>query len=739
MTDPTSVAPPAASRHRLRNGIRVVVGLGLGLLIAEGAFRFRDKGAFPHLNIYVEDADRGVRLRPGASERIRFSDNPVTSVRINDEGYRGPAWPAPSADEVIVVGDSQVFGLGVEENETFSSVLQTSLGGAAVVRNLGVPTYGPREYNSVVEESLGKRGAKTVVYVVNLANDLFEATRPNKDRHAVWDGWAVRKETAPSSVAKFPGRAFLYTESHAFFALRGALYDKAERSQDQGFASEGTWRDIGDAATTAETERIAAQNESARLALLRDTQIKYAADSADAIARAVDAKVIGESYKDLQDDYSEVNNVNTPGWVPKEAIFRAARLNPGDIVTARNGEEARDIRVNAEHIRRGAALRLALEKKVRAQAQQQHDAATTSLFEKRDTFEKNAAELRASVAPKITSHSPLTPVIRDLKAICDKHGARLMVVALPIDVQVSKAEWAKYGIDPIDMESTKILLEDIVNAARAVSADGFDATPALTAAEPGAFLDGDIHMTPKGHRALGDALAKALRAPKLAVPGEGLPAARTPPPQPAEWTANTEIAVRESDPAGCETKKVREWLGVFCRHKGGAKGVIVATGIEVLAGALPGEALLVAPVIPGQDLRATFAFERENRDFVVKVGQNVETAELGFTKPLPEASLGEGSGPSAEASAFCTCFTAQNAGKTCSAATTVPDADCARTYAKDCAKLLACASGDPGAAPTCSAGHAKAGAARRCRALCSNEVPCAKGRCAEWQGGRVCM
>lgn len=289
------------------------------------------------------------------------------------------------------------------------------------------------------------------------------------------------------------------------------------------------------------------------------------------------------------------------------------------------------------------------------------------------------------------------------------------------------------------MESTKVLLDDVVNAARSLGADGFDATPALAAAEPGAFLDGDIHMTPKGHRAVGEALAKALRTPTLAIPGAGLPVSRSAPPKAAEWATNTEIAVRESDPAGCETKKVREWLGIFCRHKGGAKGVMVATGTEVLAGTLPGEALLVAPLVPGQDLRATFAFEGGNRDFIVKVGENVETADIGFTKAVPAVALGEGAGPSPESGAFCTCFVAQNAGKTCSAATSVPDADCARTYGSDCAKLLACAAGDPSAAPRCKAGQANAGAASRCRALCSNEAPCAKGRCAEWQGGRVCM
>ena len=50
----------------------------------EGVFRLRDHGAFPHLNVYRADAALGVRLVPGATEKISFSGNPVTSVRINE-------------------------------------------------------------------------------------------------------------------------------------------------------------------------------------------------------------------------------------------------------------------------------------------------------------------------------------------------------------------------------------------------------------------------------------------------------------------------------------------------------------------------------------------------------------------------------------------------------------------------------------------------------------------------------
>ena len=103
--------------------LKVLVGLSLGLLLAEGAFRVRDDGAFPHLNLYRVDDALGVRLQPDASMKLRVANNPVTTVEINSQGYRSPEWPAPADGEVLVVGDSQVFGLGVEANETFTAKL----------------------------------------------------------------------------------------------------------------------------------------------------------------------------------------------------------------------------------------------------------------------------------------------------------------------------------------------------------------------------------------------------------------------------------------------------------------------------------------------------------------------------------------------------------------------------------------------------------------------------------------
>ena len=83
-------APKSRGRRALMRLFASALGLVIGLAAAEGAFYARDQGAFPHLNTYVNDDNLGVRLRPGATQRIAFSGNPVTRVRINSDGFRGP-------------------------------------------------------------------------------------------------------------------------------------------------------------------------------------------------------------------------------------------------------------------------------------------------------------------------------------------------------------------------------------------------------------------------------------------------------------------------------------------------------------------------------------------------------------------------------------------------------------------------------------------------------------------------
>src|ERR1041385_1478735 len=106
-------APGRRRTRWLARGAMMAGGLAIGLAVAEGMFYMRDGGAFPHLNVYVADPELGVRLMPGATETVAFGGNPTTHVRINRDGFRGDELAPPGKDDVLVVGDSQVFGLGL--------------------------------------------------------------------------------------------------------------------------------------------------------------------------------------------------------------------------------------------------------------------------------------------------------------------------------------------------------------------------------------------------------------------------------------------------------------------------------------------------------------------------------------------------------------------------------------------------------------------------------------------------
>lgn len=518
MSEPRTPAPaPGRRGRRLRAALQVLLGLGLGLAAVEWAFSLRDGGAFPHVNFYVADRELGARLEPHATMRFALHTNPPSTIHVNGRGYRGDDWPpvspptGPGTGEILVVGDSQVFGLGVEDHETFGAKLAEATG--RVVINGGVPTYGPQEYLAVTRELLEERRPGTVVYVLNFVNDPFELDRPNRDRHAIWDGWAVRIETAPKDVIGFPGRSWLYRRSHAFYAARRWWYERGAAGGpgvDVGLPSEGVWTDI--AALGAESE-AAARSEANSLAR-RHESLKSAAKARVA---------------ELEDNEATIDRLVSErehmGWLLAERSEFYGK-SPGDIVEDRFSESARSIRVTAEHIRAATRARRRLEQRL-AQRESARQLELSSALARRDELREESERLlaRATRSPgPQRSRSVFADHLAELVEVCRAGGAELLVVALPIDVQVSSTEWAKYGGEPLDMSDSRVLLDDVVYDAERLGVRALDATPALAGAEPGAFLDGDIHMTPRGHAALAQALAaKLAEPPPLLAPDVGFP------------------------------------------------------------------------------------------------------------------------------------------------------------------------------------------------------------------------
>lgn len=755
---------------RLRRGLmilgQVVVGLGLGAAITEYAFGSRADWAFPHANFYVADPELGVRLEPGATMRFQLRKNPLTTIHVNGRGYRGAEWPAPGEGEVIVVGDSQVFGLGVEDDATFSAGLAARSGRTVI--NGGVPTYGPAEYLSVARELLAERKAKTVVVALNFVNDPFEIDRPNRERHAVWDGWAVRSETAPAEVTEFPGRRWLFSRSHAVYALRRWLHERGSASApegaelddpiDIGTPSEGGLHDLVAASQRAHAE-VAGTQQSAAEALA----------ASKARLAGIDEEIAAKRDK-LDNLVVRASEGSFDYW--KRII---ARGRPGDIVDDSRSEASRSVQLTAAMIRDAARERdrhlkdllKTQEKAGKTEAADLVKAEADLVAERRLLRERVAAGVPLAGRPPSIFRSYL----QEFKAMCDEHGAELVVVALPIDVQVDRGEWAKYGVaDGPDMSDSLVLVHDLIADARELGLRALDATLPLRSAEPGAFLDHDIHMTAKGHAALAEALAAALAAPvelSLRAPDPGLPEGRSFVPTAAEWGLGDEVVVKGSTAAGCTTQIKREWLRVNCRRQAVRDRF---DGLEVREGGTPATMVLrtpdalslVTPMTIGQPITARFRWKSATRDLEIRwpAGEDGKPRFVGaFVEVPPEQRQGEAPDPAVLGLCACHheltretfCVDPGNFDDYDSGPTGCQDAcgylwgdprlapACERAFPDACERRLACVQNDPLFAPPCPEGHVHAFASNACFAVCDPARPCATGECTPWQGSGVCV
>ncbi|MEM7182246.1 MAG: hypothetical protein AAF518_15130 [Spirochaetota bacterium] len=426
-----------ATQRFFRKAFAIIFGVVLGLLLTEYCFVLYDKNAFPHVNFYKHDPVLGARLIPNTTQKFQLVPNPITTIHTNSQGYRGNEFLAKAKNEILVVGDSQVFGLGVEDDETFSSVLRKLLKRSVI--NAGIPTYGPQEYMVVAEEFLKKRKPRYLFFTINYANDAFEVKRPNTKRHKIWDSWAVRIETAPKNVFRFPGRNLIFRHSHIVYHFRRVYY-YLQKPKPQSLPSEGTWTD-----------------------LLEEHMFN------------------GRILTKIQTLES------------KEKVLQESRIGPQDIVHSQYSEAARPIEYTSQEIDKAAKELQIIDKKL-------------------SQLKKHRIALEKKVYSHTHDRSVFDGTLKRLKKLGKKYYVTPVVLILPLDVQVSAKEWKKYKIHkPIDMKPTRILLARVARNARRLQIPVINLTRTLAKASPGAFLDHDLHMTPKGHKAVAQTLAKFIK------------------------------------------------------------------------------------------------------------------------------------------------------------------------------------------------------------------------------------
>jgi hypothetical protein len=256
----TSAAPAPASRAAAL-GPRVLLALAacaltVGMLAAaELLARLAEPG-------YVAGA-RGPHVFSGTygwesrrATSLTLEGEPVT---FNERGHRGRALSRERSwrPRVVVLGDSIAFGLGVSDEETFSSRL-AGRGNGIEVANLAVQGYGPDQELLLLErEALGLR-PDVVVLAFCMANDLAESALPvslydgtsPKPRFRLEDGELVLEHASLERGWVWRTQRALADHSHLFNRLasltpptRAPLgrhwrerYDEALRQEEQVLA-----------------------------------------------------------------------------------------------------------------------------------------------------------------------------------------------------------------------------------------------------------------------------------------------------------------------------------------------------------------------------------------------------------------------------------------------------------------------------------------------------------------------
>jgi lysophospholipase L1-like esterase len=163
--------------------------LFLSMCAVEVGFRFKSPlgheamlfGApdFSNPDLYVSDGDLLLVPNPGFEGEVSTIEYSA-SVRINSKGHRGPELGAKAPGELrlLALGDSFTLGVQVEEEQTFSALLEAkltaSLGRPVRIINAGVDGFGTEQAMQMAERLDAHYDVDGAILLFFTGNDFWE-------------------------------------------------------------------------------------------------------------------------------------------------------------------------------------------------------------------------------------------------------------------------------------------------------------------------------------------------------------------------------------------------------------------------------------------------------------------------------------------------------------------------------------------------------------------------------------
>jgi hypothetical protein len=160
-----------------------LVGFGISLALVAGEAFLR---VFPRLL----PAEAQLRLHWAAMQETRIDSggssatSSTTKVQAGEasftystdmHGYRN-TMPWPAQADIVGVGDSFVFGFGVNDDQTWMRLLADGLPGSRVI-NLALPGLGPQQYLQAYQEFGDALKPKLLLFGLFPGNDVVDAKR----------------------------------------------------------------------------------------------------------------------------------------------------------------------------------------------------------------------------------------------------------------------------------------------------------------------------------------------------------------------------------------------------------------------------------------------------------------------------------------------------------------------------------------------------------------------------------
>lgn len=158
------------------------------------------------------------------------------TVTTNDLGFRSPALD-PSKKNIVVLGDSMTFGLGVEDNEANPAVLQEHFPEYNVV-NMGVSSYNiEQETRNYLHHANALQPSLVILeFVINdadpkaqLVGDVFTT-----------DDAKLKQQITGEGTWKIPGKVFLHKNSALFTFIERRTKGMSFRAKSSVLSTEWT-------------------------------------------------------------------------------------------------------------------------------------------------------------------------------------------------------------------------------------------------------------------------------------------------------------------------------------------------------------------------------------------------------------------------------------------------------------------------------------------------------------------